>query len=330
MQRIQDVIIHAWSDSTLETYGTGLLTFHVYCDTKAIPELQRAPASPILISAFVSALAGTYSGSAIKNYVYGVRAWHILHGAPWKLNDDEIDALMTGSARTAPTTSRRKKRRPYTPQYISTLREKFNLNDPVDAAAFACLTTTFYTAARLGEFTVPRLGGFNPLIHVKPSDVSDQQDLQGNKVKSFHIPRTKTTPAGEDIHWAKQHGSTDPEAAFANHLAVNQPPPNGALFAYKWKNTHRPLTKTKLLTRIAEASKAAGLDPLQGHGIRIGATLEYLLRGHSFEVVKQIGRWSSEAFTGYLTKHAQILAPYLQAAPEVHDAVIRYTMPPVR
>ena len=204
------------------------------------------------------------------------------------------------------------------------------MSNPIDAAVFACLTTTFYTAARLGEFTIRRLGGFDPLTHVKPSDVSDQQDAQGNQVKSFHLPHTKTSPTGESVQWGKQNGPTDPDAAFANHLAINHPPPQGPLFAYKWKNAHRALTKTKFLARLAESSKAAGLDPLQGHGIRIGATLEYLLRGHSFEVVKQIGRWSSNAFTGYLTKHAQILAPYLQATPEVHEAVVRYTMPPLR
>ncbi|ETW82596.1 hypothetical protein HETIRDRAFT_315078, partial [Heterobasidion irregulare TC 32-1] len=76
---------------------------------------QCASASPVLISAFISTLTGTYSSSAIKNYIYGVRVWHILHGAPWKLNDDEINALMTGSAHTAPTTSWHKKQRLYTP-----------------------------------------------------------------------------------------------------------------------------------------------------------------------------------------------------------------------
>ena len=40
---------------------------------------------------------------------------------------------------------------------------------------------------------------------------------------------------------------------------------------------------------MAMTAKAAGLEPLQGHGIRIGATLEYLLWGVSFEVMKAKG-----------------------------------------
>jgi hypothetical protein len=46
---------------------------------------------------------------------------------------------------------------------------------------------------------------------------------------------------------------------------------------YRANRTCRPLTKNKFLERVAGAAHAAGLDPLQGHGIRIGSTLEYLL-----------------------------------------------------
>ncbi|KDQ16959.1 hypothetical protein BOTBODRAFT_73190, partial [Botryobasidium botryosum FD-172 SS1] len=66
------------------------------------------------------------------------------------------------------------------------------------------------------------------------------------------------------------------------------------------------------LQALADAAKRAGLEPMQGHGIRIGSTLMYLLQGLSFEAVKTIGRWASDAFRLYLRKHTQILAPYIQ------------------
>jgi len=93
---------------------------------------------------------------------------------------------------------------------------------------------------------------------------------------------------------------------------------------------HRPLTKTKFLERIAKAARDANLEPLQGHGIRIGSTLEYLLRGVPFEAMKVQGRWASDAFLLYLRKHALIMAPYIQASPAIHETFLRYTMPPVR
>lgn len=215
---------------------------------------------------------------------------------------------------------------------ISAIRDQLNLSNPLDAAVFACLTTAFFATARAGEFTVPRLDAFDPAIHVKPSNVSDTQDRQNLRMKTFFLPRTKSALEGEEVSWAKQTGPSDPEEAFANHLRINEPPRNNALFAYRHKDSYRPLTKTKFLQRLTSAAKAAGRQPVSGHGIRIGSTLEYLLRNIPFDVVKVKGRWSSDTFLAYLRRHAQILAPYMQATPELQEQFLRHTvnLPPVR
>jgi hypothetical protein len=62
-------------------------------------------------------------------------------------------------------------------------------------------------------------------------------------------------------------------------------------------------------------TQAAGLERIHEHGIRIRATLEYLLRGVPFDVMKVKGRWASNTFQLYLRKHNQILAPYMQSMP---------------
>ncbi|KAG2740343.1 hypothetical protein P692DRAFT_20754005, partial [Suillus brevipes Sb2] len=332
LQRIRDTLIHAYAEATRETYGSGLLTFHVYCDSKMIPEHQRAPVSNILISSFITSMAGHYSAKTIVNYISGVRAWHILHGLTWSLNDMETDALLKAAISLAPASTKRSKREPYTIDMITAIRDQLNLADPLDAAVFACLTTAFFATARAGEFTIPRLDTFDPAKHVKPSNVSDTQDRQNLRMKTFFLPRTKSALEGEEVSWAKQTGPSDPEEAFANHLRVNDPPQNNALFAYRHNDSYRPLTKTKFLQRLTSATKAAGRQPVSGHGIRIGSTLEYLLRNIPFDVVKVKGRWSSDAFLAYLRRHAQILAPYMQATPELQEQFLRHTvnLPPVR
>ena len=316
----------AWAEGTRETYGSGLLTFHVYCDGKGISEHQRAPVSCVILSAFISELAGAYSGKTISNYIYGIRAWHVLHSVAWHLNDPEIETLLTGATKLTPPTSKRKKRRPYTPDFMAKLKDQLSLNDPFDAATFACLTTCFYAAGRVGEFTVNRLDAFDPTKHVTPKDLRGEEDQNGLCVTVLHLPCTKTSSEGEDVSWARQHGPTDPYEALENHTRINEPPANGHLFAYKWKSGYRPLTKRAFVNRLAEAARAAGEEPLQGHGIRIGSTLEYLLRGVPFETMKIIGRWASDAFHLYLRKHAQIMAPYLQASPELHLAIANNAM----
>ena len=175
-----------------------------------------------------------------------------------------------------------------------------------------------------------RLTDFNPLNHVKRTDLDHTRDRNGLPVVNLHIPKTKTSASGETVSWSWQEGPSDPESALDNHFRINDPPPGIHLFAYRHKDGHRPLTKSKFISRLAQAARAAGEDPLQGHGIRIGSTLEYLLRGVPFEVMKVQGHWASNAFTLYLRKHGQILAPYLQAAPALHQDFLQLTMPSVR
>jgi len=306
--------------------------FHIFCDCKGVEEAHRAPINPTVLASFISTLAGTYGGGTIRNYVYGVRAWHIIHGAQWKVKDEEVEALLTAGKKMAPKESKKKEKDPWTMEYLAGICTALNPNNPKDAAIHACLTTAFWGTARLGEVTVPKLDGFKPSIHVKVSDlqhgVRDRNDLEQTVIL---IPWTKVAKEkGERIFWARQQGITDPQAALENHLKINNPPTNGHLFAFKHGDATRPMTRTIFLTRINKIVATKNMTKLTGHGIRIGSTLEYLLRGVPFDVVKAKGRWQSEAFKGYLRKHAQIMAPYMQAEPNAYETFVRYAMPPVR
>lgn len=327
LKRITDVMEIVWEPSTLEGYGSGLLTYHVWCDIRAIPEEQQAPLSPIIASAFVSTLAGAYSWKTIRNYLYGIHTWHIFHGVKWEMNELEMEALLRAAEKATPESSKWKKRLPYTLVFILAIQAQLDLNNPFEAAVHACLTTIFYACAQVGEFTVSTLTAFKADCHIKPSDISTEHDRNGLKSTAFQLPQTKTSIHRESVSWSRQNNDTDPERALSHHLALNQPPQNGPLFAYKYKNTHHPLTKLAFIKALATAATKAGLNPMQGHGICIGSMLKYLLQGVPFEVVKVKGRWASNAFLIYLTKHAQILAPYMQAQPELHAEFVHITMP---
>lgn len=321
---------HAWAPSTAETYGTGLLVWTVFCDMRVIPEELRAPAPPDLLEAFVAVIAGAYSGSAITNFVSGIRAWHILHDLPWLANQMRLEALLKAAETLTPATSRQKKRSPCTIEFLEAIYSRLDFTKHLHVSVWGCVNTIFYCAARTGEFTVRTLTSFDPATHVKPSDVSITVDGAGLGQTNFFLPRTKSAINGENVFSSPQRGVTDPKAALEQHMVFNNPPQNGPLFAYLERGKSKPLTKAKFLQVINTAAKAASHDPLQGHGIRIGATLLYLLRGVPFDVMKVKGRWASNAFELYLTKHAQILAPYMQADPPVLAGLIHRTMPPVR
>jgi integrase len=245
------------------------------------------------------------------------------------MDDAQVKAALGGAATLAPPTSKRPKRAPFTIALIERILTKLDPSNPLDAAVAAALTTMFFTVARVGEFTVPSVERFNPAIHVKRSDVRPEEDRHGLQVTVFALPWTKCAPAGEEVYWARQQGPADPQAALHNHFLINDPAPTDHLFAYRHAKGLRPLTRRAFLDRIAAVALSIGVTHLKGHGIRIGATLEYLLRGVPFDVVKLMGRWGSESFILYLRKHAMIMAPYMQNHPLL-EPFTRYTLPPLR
>ena len=181
----------------------------------------------------------------------------------------ELEALLRAAEKSTLPSSRMKKRVPYTTDFILAVRHHLKLDQPQDAAVYSCLTTTFYTAAHLGEFTVPNLTPFNQEMHVKPSNIRVKYDHNGLSSMVFHVPRTKASMHGEDVSWSKQLGNTDPEAAFAHHLALNKPPANGHLFAYLKNSCFQPLMKTEFIQMVAAAARVAGLEPRQGMGFTL-------------------------------------------------------------
>ena len=289
LNRILSVINVSWVQGTRETYGMGLLVYHMFCNTRSIPDLQRCPATPLLVMTFISSCAGSYSGFTLANYVFGIRAWHILHGQPWSMDDNQVKAALDGTTNLAPPSSKRPKREPFTLMLIEMLFSKLDPTDLLEAAVRACLATSFFTLVWTGEFTVSALDSFDLAADIKHSDIRSATDRNGHHVTVFKIPCTKCSKDSEDVYCTAQLGPVNPIAKLENHFSTNNPLHNSHLFAYVHAASHRPLTKCTFLSRLNTVTTSLGLVPLKGHGVHIGGTLEYLLRGIPFNVVKSMG-----------------------------------------
>ncbi|KAI0089522.1 hypothetical protein BDY19DRAFT_984980 [Irpex rosettiformis] len=298
--------VKAYNVSTLATYGAGLKLFMEVCDAKELPDRDRIPASKDLISVFLAQLVGAYSASAAKNYFAGVRAWHIIHRLDWPDEKFQFHILLSAASADEPLSSHQSKKHPYTVETLEKMIAQLEDSKPLDVAVRAVATTMFYSLGRLGEFTVSSQNAFSASKHVQISHWREEKDRNGRP--------TKAAPKGETVQWAKQNGISDPVEAFRQHLAINKPSAGEHLFSY---TTAYRNGKTAFLTRIKGAATKAGVENLAGHAFRIGGTLEYLLRNVPFEVL-------------YLRRHAQIMAPYIQAEPESHVQFISTIMPRVR
>lgn len=332
-QLIFAVLSRSLAPGTCETYGSGLLLYHVVCDSHGIPEHARAPATASVLALFIADLVGRYSEAAIKNAVAAVRAWHILHRHPWVPNDNELVSLLRAAEKEAPP--RREPRAALALSDLHAIVGQLNSAIHLDAAVAAALLVCFWGTARLGELlpqTLQGPAGFNAQRCPTLSNLRHAADEHGNPISVLHLPATKVEPtSGEDIYWAPRTDSTDAAAALERHLSLNAPSTSAHLFAYLDKGRRlKSLTKNVFLTRWKAAAAAAGVPLLKGHSIRISSTTHYLLHGLSFEAMRVKGRWASTAFTLYLRRHAEIMAPYLQESPTVHTDVLRRTalLPP--
>ncbi|KAI6045475.1 hypothetical protein EDC04DRAFT_2545587, partial [Pisolithus marmoratus] len=93
-------------------------------------------------------------------------AWHIIHGHSWVINKAKYKAILEGTSRLAPTTSKHPHRAPFMVDIICFLHNILDRDNPCDAAIFACLTLSFFCLVRLGEFTIPTIKSFNPMRHI--------------------------------------------------------------------------------------------------------------------------------------------------------------------
>lgn len=317
------LLCSGYAASTLGTYASGLAALHTFCDlrTPRVPELERAPMSEALLLEFITACAGQYSGSTVANYVFGIEAWHDVHRVPWRISKSVVSLALRAANNLAPPA--KPPRPPVTSETMTAVLSHLDLALPLDAAVWACMTTTFYSISRLGEFVLRSAPALKEGKHVKRSDMEldrceDASAATPLYVTTFFIPSTKSsTNNGETTQWAEQRGPCDPRAAMLNHLRVNNPSPDDHIFTYTNPKTRKlvPLTRSAFLTRVNTALAARGHSPIKGHCLRIGGVLEWLLRGLSFEVVKVMGRWASDAFIVYLRKRSAVLAPYIQASP---------------
>ena len=134
LERIKDILTHAWAESTRETYGLDLLVWHIFCDRKLVLEEQCAPALNILLHLFIATIAGYYSGSTISNFIHSIRAWCILHHVGWSLNKASMDSLLKAASNLAPVSSKRKQRQLWTVDFLEAVLSKLDPNDPLHIA----------------------------------------------------------------------------------------------------------------------------------------------------------------------------------------------------
>ncbi|KAJ3755149.1 hypothetical protein EV360DRAFT_50275 [Lentinula raphanica] len=310
------------AESTKSSYAAGLLRFHQFCDLEKIPHMLRMPASETLVLGFIGHYMGSVSGSTIRSWLSGIRAWHIQHGVPWALDSSQELKVARAGARIAGAHHRRPVRNPITLTHMIALVLNIDFNIPFHCAAWAVACMAFWGCRRLGELTIPKVDGLDPGLHALHSTtINFAHNSDGStRSVSFHIPWTKTTrEQGATVTATGQSGSLKvlcPAQAMRRYLDTNKNvPPSFSLFAYLDNTGHpRNMVKSVFMSFCNSIWAKVSLDNVHGHSFRIGGAVELLLAGVSPEVVAATGGWTSLAFLLYWRRFEEIIPTHISKA----------------
>jgi hypothetical protein len=141
--KIQYALEHAWANSTIEKYSQSLEAYHRFCDKQEIPESFRLPVSEELLCTFAVSRVGEVAGGTARSTAAAVKAWHIIHNAPWK-GGLRLRYTLKGIEKLAPSSSTREERPPVTKEMVNQLERGLNLSNPEDAAVFVAACCAFW------------------------------------------------------------------------------------------------------------------------------------------------------------------------------------------
>ncbi|KAJ6499667.1 hypothetical protein C8R47DRAFT_971319, partial [Mycena vitilis] len=140
-------LLRATTIETRECYGAGLLRWHQFCDREGIAEHMRLPADYMHLSAFYSSHIGTGAGKSLRNWMSGLRLWHLYNDAPWHGDESWLPSLKKAGDR-AGVAFKRPPRGPVTKTHMRAFRASLDLSSGFGAASWANATSCFWGCRR--------------------------------------------------------------------------------------------------------------------------------------------------------------------------------------
>lgn len=295
---IDSALESAWSPASKGIHRTALKKYLAFCEANNIPTQNRLPASEVLLCAFIATCTNR-APATLNNYVSGLRAYHIKHNLQW-FGSTRLKYVREGMANSSPSQACIKAPRPpVTRAMLQTLHVNLNSSIPEEACILACADVAFWGQARLGELL---LQAADPMPRRLPVPSFTEVKATSEDTLTVTLPYTKVKKwSGENITLTHQHDLSNPVKALRNHMAINSMPKSMPLFSFTSAPGLAPivLTKRTFLAKCNEIWNNANLPRYTGHSFRIGGTTALLLAGVHPDLVKQMGRWSSDSYLRY-------------------------------
>jgi integrase len=263
---------------------------------------QEFPASLRTILMYMEWLGRQFSAaSTIRNYLYGVKFWHIING----LSGEQFDGYVVKRMHKGLEKKLKHKKKqalPITPEVLLDIKKVLDLELPWDCTKWALYLTAFFLVCRKSNL-VP--------LSVRQFDSSKQLTRahfqQTGEDLSVVLTWTKTIQFNERklvVPILTIKGSQlCPVEAFRRMCQLVKVPDNGPAFARIDKvGKVVPITYNVFLKELRKDISRTGRDPkgFSTHSFRRGAASFAYEAGVDAETVRIMGDWRSDCFREYL------------------------------
>lgn len=303
----------AWAEGTLKHYNSAVVKLLRFSDVKKIDRRELLPISSDVAMQFVVWLSKkgeelaeddeSVKSSMIKNYIPGVKAWHIFHKCdfPHKAEPSLNRLVKASQIVEARQKEIELKRSPVLISDLVILAENIDMKSEHNIIGVTIALVAFWGCARLGE-----------IVSEDPRKIlptwEDVEWGPDDRYVKIALREAKTAKPGEVqyIYLQDQKSCLDPVRAL--RLLYNLRPrlPTDQIFQMNYGEEKGLVFKKSALIdwyRVMwNKHRTHKKKLLHGHSFRIGgASLRWNL-GATREEVKALGRWTSDAYKIYLRK----------------------------
>jgi hypothetical protein len=289
---------NSYTNKTKQNYNYAAKRLVKFAADCGIPEAEALPCNPRLLCLFIaSGIGHTGTGTATAN-VAAIADWHKRQGLPFE-TPTQMQTIKRAIKLHWPKEKQQKHQRPpVTPGMMRSLTAAWRTGNAREKGALAMALCAWIGQMRLGEL-MPTC-----IDEIIPSRLPSRKEWIMNeklgKASAIHLPWTKTNlHKGDTVVLPTQQAPLDATQAICHHILASRLDDTALLCQYKDGDTIKTFDKSLLMNMCNEIWQKEGIQRITGHSFRIGGTTAYLMAGVDPDIVKKMGRWSSDAFLRY-------------------------------
>jgi len=307
-EKLKFGLFNAYAPQTDSNYSYGIKRFLKFAVRCGIPEHMALPPDPHILCLFIAEGIGRTGISMVKGHLSALAAWHKVNGITFVV-PPQIAVLKKAIAHYHPVENKKPPRKPISPGMMECLAESWSKGSPKHACALAIAVAAWTGQLRLGELVPPSLKELDVTRLPKRNDwrLSKRVD----KASTLTLPWTKTTKEKPVVVNLQPHDfPLDPSTAMLRHFLASKLDTSHLICEYRPSPSSKPVVMDKpaFMELCNEVWSSKGWPRFTGHSFRIGGTTALLAAGVNPNVVKMLGRWSSDAYLLYWRNLEEIFA----------------------